>query len=141
MFLITGCYERSRPKSSDNFCTEGRRALPQEIFDDLRQYIEACKRVAQWREIKGADWNLEIGTIIEATAERITPPPLLIFDEIKGYPSGYRVLGLSFANYKRVALALGLSPEKSKLELIRLAARKISSAQPIPPQELSSPPV
>ena len=108
--------------------------MSQEIFDDLRQYIEACKKVTEWREIKGADWNLEIGTIIEATAERITQPPLLIFDQIKGYPAGYRVLGLSFANYKRVALALALSPEKSKLELIRLAARKISSAQPIPPR-------
>lgn len=112
-----------------------------ETFDDLRQYMEACKNVSDWREIKGADWNLEIGTIIEATAERIAPAPLLIFDEIKGYPAGFRVLGLSFAYYKRVALALGLPAEKSKLELIRLAARKISSVQPLPPREVSGAPV
>jgi 4-hydroxy-3-polyprenylbenzoate decarboxylase len=111
--------------------------LSHESFDDLRQYIDACKAVSEWREIKGADWNLEIGTIIEATAERISPAPLLIFDEIKGYRAGFRVVGLSFAHYKRVALALGLPPEKSKLELIRLAARKISSVQPLPPQVVS----
>jgi 4-hydroxy-3-polyprenylbenzoate decarboxylase len=115
--------------------------LTLEIFDDLRQYIDACKKVTEWREIRGADWNLEIGAIIEAAAERITQPPLLIFDEIKGYPAGFRVLGLSFADYRRVALALGLSPEKSKIELIRLAARKIGSAQPIAPREVACAPV
>lgn len=66
---------------------------------------------------------------------------LLIFDEIKGYPAGFRVLGLSFSAYKRVALALGLPPDRSKLELVRLASRKIHSAKPIPPEEIARPPV
>ena len=42
-----------------------------EVFDDLRQFIEAAKKMSDWKEIKGADWNLEIGTLIEATAELI----------------------------------------------------------------------
>jgi len=112
-----------------------------EIFDDLRQFIDAAKKVGEWREIKKADWNLEIGALIEATAELIPQPPMLIFDEIKGYPAGFRVLGLSFAAYKRVALALGLPPDKSKLELVRIAARKIRAAKPIPPKEVSRAPV
>src|SRR3989338_7875239 len=112
-----------------------------EAFDDLRQFIDASKKVAEWREIKKADWNLEIGALIEATAELIPQPPLLIFDEIQGYPAGYRVLGLSFAFYKRVALALGLPPDRSKLELVRLASRKIGSAKPIAPKEVSRAPV
>ena len=112
-----------------------------EIFDDLRQFIDGAKKVGEWREIKKADWNLEIGALIEATAELIPQPPLLIFDEIKGYPAGFRVLGLSFAAYKRVALALGLPPDKSKLELVRIAARKIRAAKPIPPKEVSRAPV
>lgn len=112
-----------------------------EVFDDLRQFIDAAKKVGEWREIKKADWNLEIGALIEATAELIPQPPLLIFDEIKGYPAGFRVLGLSFAAYKRVALALGLPPDKSKLELVRIAARKIRAAKPIPPKEVSRAPV
>lgn len=112
-----------------------------EVFDDLRQFIEAAKKVSEWREIKKADWNLEIGALIEATAELIPQPPLLIFDEIKGYPAGFRVLGLSFAAYKRVALALGLPPDRSKLELVRLASRKIHSAKPIAPKEIARAPV
>ncbi|MEK7783184.1 MAG: UbiD family decarboxylase [Candidatus Binatota bacterium] len=112
-----------------------------EVFDDLRQFIEAAKKVGEWREIKNANWDLEIGALIEATAELIPQPPLLIFDEIKGYPAGFRVLGLSFAAYKRVALALGLPPDRSKLELVRLSSRKIHSAKPIPPKEIARPPV
>src|SRR3989339_422682 len=105
--------------------------MDMEIFDDLRQFIDAAKNVSGWREIKGADWNLEIGALIEATAELIPQPPMLLFDEIKGYPAGLRVVGLSFADYKRVALAFGLPHDKGKLDLVRLVSRKIRSAQPI----------
>jgi UbiD family decarboxylase len=112
-----------------------------EVFDDLRQFIEGAKKITEWREIKGATWDLEISTLIEATAELIPQPPMLLFDEITGYPAGYRVLGLPYAAYRRVALAFGLPHEKNKLELVRLASRKIRSAQPIPPKEISRPPV
>ncbi|OGP30467.1 MAG: hypothetical protein A2038_12415 [Deltaproteobacteria bacterium GWA2_57_13] len=112
-----------------------------EVLNDLRQFIEAAKEVGDWREIRKADWNIEIGALIEATAELIPQPPILIFDEIRDYPAGFRVVGLAFAAYKRVALALGLPPDRSKLELVRLASRKIRSAQPIPPQEVVRAPV
>ncbi len=111
------------------------------ICNDLREFIEAAKKVSDWREIKGADWNLEIGALIESTAELIPQPPMLLFDEIKGYPPGFRMAGLLYASYKRVAIALGLPPDKSKLELVRLAARKIKSSRPIPPQEIKNAPV
>jgi len=112
-----------------------------QVFDDLRQFIEAAKKMSDWKEIKGADWDLQIGTLIEAAAELIPQPPMLIFDDIKGYPSGYRILSLPYANYRRVALALGLPYDKSKLELVRLASRKIRSAQSIPPKEVTRAPV
>ena len=105
-----------------------------EVFDDLRQFIDGAKKITDWKEIKGASWDLEISTLIEATAELIPQPPMLIFDEIKDYPAGFRVLGLPYAAYRRVALAFGLPPEKNKLELVRLASRKVRSAQPIRPK-------
>src|SRR5574342_566260 len=111
------------------------------VCNDLRSFIDASKQISDWREIKGADWNLEIGALIETAAEMIPQPPTLLFDEIKGYPRGFRVAALLFASYKRVALALGLPHEKSKLELVRLASRKIRSSQSIPPKEVSRAPV
>ena len=115
--------------------------MEQAICNDLREFIDGSKKVGEWRDIKGADWNLEIGALIETAAELIPQPPLLIFDEIKDYPAGFRVLGLAFTSYKRVAVALGLPPDRSKVELVRLASRKIHSAKAIAPEEISRPPV
>ncbi len=97
-------------------------------YNDLREYIDACKAIDNWREILDADWNEEIGALTEATAELIPDPPMLMFDRIKDYPAGMRVVSLLLSSPKRVALSLGLPLEKSKLELVRLAARKIKEA-------------
>src|SRR5579862_4021373 len=114
------------------------RYVPGEAFDDLQTFVEACKEIDDWRLIEGADWDLEIGALTEATAELLTEPPLLIFDNIKGYPAGYKVVALPIASYRRAALALGLPVDKPKLELLRMAARKVSDAKPIPPVTVSS---
>src|SRR5262245_9641862 len=116
-------------------------AAPPRTFDDLRSFIAACQEVDRWHQIDGADWDQEIGALTEATAELIPEPPMLLFDRIKDYPPGYRVASLTLASYKRVALALGLPVDKTKLELVRLAARKIKGVQPIPPEEVTSSPL
>src|SRR5712691_11864893 len=111
------------------------------VFDDLREFIDACKEIDEWREIEGADWDQEMGALTEATAETIPEPPMLLFDRIKGYPAGYRAVSLFLASYKRFALALGLPVDKTRLELVRLAARKIKDVKPIPPVEVAKGPV
>ena len=115
--------------------------MQEQVFNDLREFIGAAKNLTEFREIKGASWDLEISTLIEATAELVPQPPMLLFDEIAGYPKGFRVLALPYASYRRVALAFGLPPDKSKLELVRLASRKVRSAQPIAPREVSNAPI
>src|SRR5262245_11495437 len=116
-------------------------ARPTSVFDDLASFIAACQEADRWQQIDGADWDLEIGALTEATAELIPEPPLLLFDKIKGYPAGSRVASLLLASYRRSALALGLPLDRPKLELVRLAARKVKSVQPIPPVAVSSGPV
>ena len=101
-----------------------------EVFDDLRQFIEGAKKITEWREIKGASWDLEISTLIEATAELIPQPPMLLFDEIAGYPAGYRILGLPYAAYRRVALAFGLPHEQARTGAPRVAQGSLRSAHP-----------
>jgi UbiD family decarboxylase len=109
-------------------------------YNDFRGFVEAAKKVSEWRAIEGADWNGEIGALIEATAE-LDSRPMLVFDKIKGYPAGYRLVSLAFANYKRTALAFGLSPEKSKLEVVRLLARKMKAGKAIAPEEVKISPL
>ena len=115
--------------------------MEQLAYHDLRSFVEAAKKVSDWREIEGADWDGEIGALVESAAELVPQPPMLIFDKIKGYPAGYRVLSLPYAAYKRVALSFGLSTEMTKLELVRAIARKIKSTKPIPPREVKTSPI
>lgn len=115
--------------------------MSESMFSDLRSFIEACKELGEVQEIKGADWDKEIGAITEAAAELLPNPPLLLFDEIKGYAEGYRMVTLPFGTHKRVALSLGLPTDKSKLELLRLMASKMKEAKAIPPVEVNDGPV
>ena len=109
-------------------------------YRDFRGFIEAAKKVSEWRAIEGADWDGEIGALIEATAE-LDSRPMLLFDKIKDYPAGFRLVSLAYANYKRTALAFDISPGKSKLEVVRLLARKMKSAKAIAPEEVKTAPL
>src|SRR5262249_51493235 len=89
--------------------------MEQLAYHDLRSFVEAAKKVSDWRQIDGADWDGEIGALVESTAELVPQPPMLIFDKIKGYPAGHRVLSLPYAPYKRLAPSFRLSTEMTKL--------------------------
>ncbi len=111
------------------------------VFDGLQEYVDACMEVDEYRIIEGADWDEEIGALIEATAELVENPPMLIFDRVKGYPAGYRLVALIGASYKRAALGLGLSPELSRAEASAQGTKKVREAKPIPPVEVATGPV
>lgn len=110
-------------------------------FDDLGSFIEACKGVGEWRDIRKAHWDLEIGALVEGVAEASTDSPMLIFDEIVGYPEGYRVASLLFRSKRRIALALGLPVDVPRMELARLAAAKLADVVPIAPKRVNEGPV
>ena len=60
----------------------------------------------------------------ETVAEQIPEPPMLMFDNIKGYPAGYRVASLTETSWKRACLALGLPLDRPKIELVSMVAQK-----------------
>jgi 4-hydroxy-3-polyprenylbenzoate decarboxylase len=106
---------------------------------DLREYIEQIKSIGELREIEGADWDLEIGTITELVGEK--DGPVLLFDKIKDYPKGYRVLSNFLNNTKHVNAAFGFPSERPTLSLVRTIKEKFADLKPIPPEEVSSGPV
>ena len=113
------------------------------MFNDLRQYIDAVKELGELKLIEGADWDLEIGAITEMQAKPNTP--LLLFDKIKGYNAGYRVVTNLAASLKRVALILGLPREMGEgqaIDLVRaIRGRTKQGIVPIPPRTLETGPV
>jgi len=59
-------------------------------YRDLRDWLQAVI-IGELRVVEGADWNQEIGAVAEVAA-RSEPPPAVLFDKIKDYPAGRRVL-------------------------------------------------
>src|SRR5882672_9118087 len=111
----------------------------QRQYDGLRSFLAECEKLGEVRVIRDADWHLEIGALTETVSELIDEPPALMFDEIKGYPKGFRVLSIPTAS--RMAIALGLPPDTPKMEIVRHAAQRIKHAPPIPPKEVETGPV
>ena len=58
---------------------------------DLREFMAKVEELGELKVIEDADWDLEIGAITYLAAEDPNPP-VLLFDKIKGYKAGYRVL-------------------------------------------------
>ncbi|MFC2002624.1 UbiD family decarboxylase, partial [Chloroflexota bacterium] len=68
--------------------------------------------------------------------------PLFIFDKMKGYEAGYRVVTNLFATHRRIALALGLPLEARGIELVRAMRGKTSAGiKLLPPVEVETGPV
>ena len=85
---------------------------------DLRAWLDEARRLGELREVEGADWNLELGTIAELNVKK-TNPPALLFDAIPGYPKGYRVLTCSTSSPARLASILRLGPEANHHGLVQ----------------------
>ncbi len=87
-------------------------------MDDLRQWLQKVDSLGQLKVAEGADWDLEIGAVTALNAKRPVPAAVL-FDKIKGYPEGYRVLSGSLSSPQRVSLTYNLPVANSTKELLQ----------------------
>src|SRR5581483_6160154 len=88
-----------------------------DAVNDLRDWLAIANEYGEIKHIKGADWNGEIGGLVDMISHQ-PDPPCLLFDEIKDYPAGYRLLANSAATRKLAAILLGLPPDLGVTELI-----------------------
>ena len=85
---------------------------------DLRAWIARIESLGELQHVSGAHWDLEIGAISEINYRR-KPPAALLFDNIAGYPAGYRVLTGSMSNARRMAVTLGLDENLDTAALVQ----------------------
>ena len=85
---------------------------------DLREWIARIEQLGELQHVSGAHWDLEIGTISEINSRR-KPPAALLFDDIDGYPKGYRVLTGAVSNARRMAVTLGLGSDVDNAQLVQ----------------------
>jgi UbiD family decarboxylase len=110
------------------------------MFNDLREFIEEARSVGELKMVDGADWDLEIGTITHLAGDK-GGSPVFLFDRIKDYPAGYRVVTNMFATPRRTALTLGLPLEARGLDLVRALRDRLKNMSFIPTVEVDDGPV
>jgi UbiD family decarboxylase len=84
---------------------------------DLRAWLAAIDKLGELREVRGADAKLELGAISELNVKREGAPALL-FDEIAGYPKGFRVLTCSTSSPARLSSILRLPLQRTHKGLV-----------------------
>src|SRR2546427_7009395 len=84
---------------------------------DLRSWLDEIRELGELKEVRGADWDLELGAISELNGKKDVPPALL-FDEIRGYPKGFRVLTCSTSSPARLSSILRFSVQRTHRGLV-----------------------
>jgi 4-hydroxy-3-polyprenylbenzoate decarboxylase len=109
-------------------------------MEDLRSWLAQVDAMGDLVTIEGADWNQELGAIAHVARQRSRAPAVL-FDSIKGYPKGYRILVGMHTSFQRFAMTSNLSPDSNVLGLIRGWRDKIRDVTSIPPVFVDDSPV
>lgn len=79
-------------------------------FKDNRQFIAKLEGTGDLVRIrKEIDWDLEASAIVRLSNERRGPAPL--FEKLRDYPAGYRILGGLITTERRLCLAMGFHPD------------------------------
>ena len=105
-------------------------------YHDLRDWMSQVESFGELRNIEGADWNLEIGAITEMARKEAKTAPCILFDNIKGYPKGYRLAVGLLNSIKRVALTTGMPLDLPPMEFVSSWRKRIKEMKPIPAREV-----
>jgi UbiD family decarboxylase len=127
-----------------------RKQLPNSIYAgefsephvDLRDWIERADSIGELMRISGVDWNLEMGAVAEMIYHAWPEnPPALLFENIPGYSSDFRVLSGMTNSPRRLALTLGLPRPKHPLDVVRAYRDRMKHFQLVPNVFVDSGPV
>jgi 4-hydroxy-3-polyprenylbenzoate decarboxylase len=87
----------------------------------------------QLQKVSGAEREREIGGIVDIYQRRIGNKALL-FDNIPGYPSGYRILANVLTSVPRINMTIGLPADSTPVDLVAFWRRYMRDLKSIPPR-------
>jgi UbiD family decarboxylase len=107
---------------------------------DVRDWIDGIKAAGELKIITGAEPKEEIAGIVDIYMRGMGNPAVM-FDEIPGFPRGYRVIANILTSIPRVNLALGLPPQTSEKEQIQWWRNYFKSAPSKPTKAVNGGPL
>ncbi|MFL6805896.1 MAG: UbiD family decarboxylase, partial [Xanthobacteraceae bacterium] len=113
------------------------RAAPNQ---DLRAWLAALEAAGELTVVRGAEREQEIGGIVDIY-QRTAGSPAVLFDDIPGYPAGYRVLANILTSVRRINLTLGRPIDANAIDLVRYWRDYMKEAKTIPPRTVEAGPL
>jgi 4-hydroxy-3-polyprenylbenzoate decarboxylase len=108
---------------------------------DLREWLRQVDALGQLKVVEDADWRLEIGALTEMTCLQSRSNHCLLFDRIKDYPPGWRLVSNSLATTERTALILNLPITHLHTDLVQSWRKRSKALQLTPMREVQDGPV
>lgn len=110
---------------------------------DLRQWLQEVDKMEELLKLSGVHWDAEMGPLVQLLHEKYEGRTrAVLFDNVPGYPEGFRTLYGHFSTLNRLALTLGIDRDfRSKVEFVERYQRKLSDIKPIPPRYVSDGPI
>jgi UbiD family decarboxylase len=107
---------------------------------DLRDWIRQIDAAGELQHVSGAERMEEIGGLVDLYM-RTSGRPALLFDDIPGFPKGYRVLGNILTSVKRIAIMFGMPQDATEMDLVTYWRKYLDESKPIPPVEVKGGPL
>jgi UbiD family decarboxylase len=107
---------------------------------DLRDWIDTLEKADQLQKINGANHEEEIGGIVDVY-QRQTGNKAVLFDEVPGYPKGYRVLANLLTSVPRINLTLGMPADTPEIGLVNYWRGYMKDKVTHTPKQVESGPV
>ena len=95
--------------------------------------LREAEALGELKKIDGPDWDVEIGAVTELGHHRGEQSHALLFDHIKGYPDGYRVLSNTFNTTKRLAMTLHMDTNYTRLQFVKDIKKHITDLEYLKP--------
>jgi 4-hydroxy-3-polyprenylbenzoate decarboxylase len=107
-----------------------------EGYRDLRRFIAEVGDLGALRRVNGAAAAHEIGGVTEVAAG-LPECPALLFDDVVGFPRGFRVFSNATTSPQRAALALGIDPALRPLDALKEWKRRRGELKMVAPVTVS----
>jgi UbiD family decarboxylase len=106
----------------------------------LREWIDVMDKRKELVRVDGARWEDEIGAITDLY-QRQPGTSALLFDQIPGYPKGFRVLSNSLTSHKRLSTTLELPVNSKPMEIVAGWRNILKDFKALPPEVKKTGPI
>ena len=112
-------------------------------YRGLRDWLEQVDRMGELLRVSGVHWDREMGAMTQMLTESSKGmAPAILFDEVPGYPQGFRTLYGQFSSIKRVALTLGLPLEyERKVDIVKAYHERMQNMALVKPKVVKQGPI